>query len=57
MAVLQAVPDMPLDASDPEAAEVDRLASLMPRDETQLLYSICLHGRAELGLAPMNMRR
>ncbi|MDH1472961.1 DNA polymerase III subunit gamma/tau [Comamonas thiooxydans] len=52
MAVLQAVPDMPLDASDPEAAEVDRLASLMPRDETQLLYSICLHGRAELGLAP-----
>lgn len=52
MAVLQAVPDMPLDASDPEAAEVDRLASLMPRDETQLLYSICLHGRVELGLAP-----
>ena len=52
MAVLQAVPDMPLDGSDPEAAEVDRLASLMPRDETQLLYSIALHGRAELGLAP-----
>jgi DNA polymerase-3 subunit gamma/tau len=52
MAVLQAVPDMPLDASDPEAAEVDRLAALMPRDETQLLYSICLHGRTELGLAP-----
>ncbi|MDR2298571.1 MAG: DNA polymerase III subunit gamma/tau [Comamonas sp.] len=52
MAVLQAVPDMPLDASDPEAAELDRLASLMPRDETQLLYSICLHGRTELGLAP-----
>nr|WP_314353471.1 DNA polymerase III subunit gamma/tau [Comamonas thiooxydans] len=52
MAVLQAVPDMPPDASDPEAAEVDRLASLMPRDETQLLYSICLHGRVELGLAP-----
>ena len=52
MAVLQAVPDMPLDASDPEAAEVGRLADLMPRDETQLLYSICLHGRTELGLAP-----
>ncbi|WP_120969205.1 DNA polymerase III subunit gamma/tau [Comamonas sp. lk] len=52
MAVLQAVPDMPVDASDPEAAEVARLADLMPRDETQLLYSICLHGRAELGLAP-----
>ena len=52
MAVLQAVPDMALDASDPEAAEVARLADLMPRDETQLLYSIGLHGRAELGLAP-----
>jgi DNA polymerase-3 subunit gamma/tau len=24
----------------------------MPPDETQLLYSLCLHGRAELGLAP-----
>lgn len=52
MAVLQAVPDMPVDGSDPEAAEVARLADLMPRDETQLLFSICLHGRAELGLAP-----
>ena len=29
-----------------------RLAALMPADETQLLYSICLHGRGELGLAP-----
>jgi DNA polymerase-3 subunit gamma/tau len=28
------------------------LAQLMPADETQLLYSICLHGRADLGLAP-----
>ena len=24
----------------------------MPADETQLLYSMCLHGRGELGLAP-----
>jgi len=23
----------------------------MPADETQLLYSMCLHGRTELGLA------
>src|SRR5256885_1561019 len=52
MAVAQAVPQMAADASDPEAAEIARLAVLMPRDETQLLYSICLHGRAELGLAP-----
>lgn len=40
------------DDSDPEAAHTNRLASLMPMDETQLLYSICLHGRADLGLAP-----
>ncbi|GGH55917.1 hypothetical protein GCM10010975_14010 [Comamonas phosphati] len=52
MAVLQAVAGMAQDARDPEAAEVARLAQLMPRDETQLLYSICLHGRTELGLAP-----
>jgi hypothetical protein len=25
---------------------------LLPADETQLLYSLCLHGRGELGLAP-----
>jgi DNA polymerase-3 subunit gamma/tau len=53
MAVLQAVPDMGEgDAADPEAAEMARLASVMPPDETQLLYSLSLHGRQELGLAP-----
>ncbi len=55
MAVLQAVPQAnhpSADASDPDAAELARLATLLPPDETQLLYSICLHGRAELGLAP-----
>ena len=40
------------DDSDPEATETARLAALLPVDETQLLYSICLHGRADLGLAP-----
>ena len=40
------------DDSDPEASETARLAALLPVDETQLLYSICLHGRADLGLAP-----
>jgi DNA polymerase-3 subunit gamma/tau len=51
MAVRQAVPDMPEgDAAD--AAEIARLAALLPPDETQLLYSLCIHGRAELGLAP-----
>jgi DNA polymerase-3 subunit gamma/tau len=29
-----------------------RLAQTLPADETQLLYSLCLHGRGELGLAP-----
>lgn len=54
MAVFQAVPQMAVaqNADDPEAAETARLAALMPADETQLLYSLCLHGRGELGLAP-----
>lgn len=54
MAVLQAVPSRAEsnDATDPDAAETARLAALMPADETQLLYSLCLHGRGELGLAP-----
>jgi DNA polymerase III subunit gamma/tau len=51
MAVLQAVPGA-ADAADEEAAAIARLATVMPADETQLLYSICLHGRQELGLAP-----
>ena len=51
MAVLQAVPQA-ADSTDEESATIARLAALMPADETQLLYSMCLHGRAELGLAP-----
>ncbi len=51
MAVVQAVPGQD-DDSDPDASETARLAALMPADETQLLYSLCLHGRGELGLAP-----
>ncbi|ROZ77030.1 DNA polymerase III subunit gamma/tau [Ramlibacter sp. WS9] len=51
MAVIQAVPSA-ADMTDPEGAEIARLAQAMPADETQLLYSMCLHGRAELGLAP-----
>ena len=51
MAVLQAVPDGG-DPSDADAAQIARLAAMMPADETQLLYSMCLHGRGELGLAP-----
>ena len=54
MAVLQAVPEMAAgdDDADPEIAETARLAHSLPADETQLLYSLCLHGRGELGLAP-----
>ncbi len=54
MAVLQAVPEMGAgdDGADPDIAETARLAQAMPADETQLLYSLCLHGRGELGLAP-----
>jgi DNA polymerase-3 subunit gamma/tau len=53
MAVQQAVPDAAAaDEADPEVAEMARLAAVLPPDETQLLYSLCLHGRGELGLAP-----
>ena len=51
MAVAQAVPDS-VDASDADGEAVARLAALLPADETQLLYSIALSGRAELALAP-----
>ena len=49
MAVQQAVPAA-LDASDDEHAAAVRLAAAMSADETQLLYSIVLHGRGELQL-------
>ncbi|MDP2263557.1 MAG: DNA polymerase III subunit gamma/tau [Hydrogenophaga sp.] len=54
MAVLQAVPDRAAQSEldDPDLAEIARLAQTLPADETQLLYSLCLHGRGELGLAP-----
>lgn len=52
MAVHQAVPGMAVDDVDPDAQETARLAALLPADETQLLYSLCIHGRVELGLAP-----
>ncbi len=51
MAVLQAVPQA-LDPEDPDAATWAALAPLLAPDETQLFYSLCLQGRAELALAP-----
>ncbi len=52
MAVLQAVPSAAAESDDPDHQEILRLSRAMPADETQLLYSLCLHGRTELGLAP-----
>ncbi|WP_090131411.1 DNA polymerase III subunit gamma/tau [Limnohabitans sp. Rim11] len=52
MAVLQAVPQAASESDDPDHLEMVRLSQAMPADETQLLYSMCLHGRGELGLAP-----
>ncbi len=51
LAVIQAVPQA-LDPADPEAATLQALLPLLSADELQLLYSIALHGRAELALAP-----
>jgi len=53
MAVLQAVPGLADQASDdPDAPVITELSQVMSADVTQLLYSLCLHGRTELGLAP-----
>jgi DNA polymerase-3 subunit gamma/tau len=52
MAVMQMVPSMAQDGEDPDTQGLADLAQAMPAEETQLLYSLCLHGRTELGLAP-----
>ncbi len=49
MAVEQAVPGA-LDAQDPDHADARALAPLLAPEETQLLYSVVLHGRQELQL-------
>ncbi|OWQ93205.1 hypothetical protein CDN99_01540 [Roseateles aquatilis] len=51
LAVAQAAPGA-LDATDPDLAELLPLASQLPGDEIQLMYSMALHGRQELPLAP-----
>ncbi|MGQ3050992.1 MAG: DNA polymerase III subunit gamma/tau [Roseateles sp.] len=51
MALAQAAPAA-LDDADTETAEIRRLAAALPADEIQLMYSMALHGRAELHLAP-----
>lgn len=55
IAVLQATNNLSphvSDASDPEIADFKILANALPADVVQLIYSIALHGRQELGLAP-----
>jgi DNA polymerase III subunit gamma/tau len=39
------------DLADADDVTMAELATQMPADEIQLLYSICLHGKADLGLA------
>jgi DNA polymerase-3 subunit gamma/tau len=51
MAIAQAVPGA-ASGDGPDSEVAVRLATLLPADETQLLYSIVLGGRAELPLAP-----
>ncbi|XHS76612.1 DNA polymerase III subunit gamma/tau [Burkholderiaceae bacterium UC74_6] len=51
MAVAQAAPKA-LDEQDPDTADARRLAGDLPADEIQLMYSMALHGRQELALAP-----
>ena len=51
MAVIQAVPTLAA-SDDPDELTWLGLAPLLAPDETQLFYSLCLQGRAELALAP-----
>ena len=51
VAVEQAVPGAEA-ADEPGNADVQRLAAALPADEMQLLYSIVLHGRADLAVSP-----
>ncbi|MEY2770724.1 MAG: polymerase subunit tau [Pseudomonadota bacterium] len=51
-AVLQAAPTGAADEADPQTPQLQALAASMPAADLQLLYSLCLHGRQELGLAP-----
>jgi DNA polymerase-3 subunit gamma/tau len=49
MAVEQAVPGA-LDTTDPDTEDARNLTGTLAPDETQLLYSMVLHGRSELSL-------
>ena len=42
----------PVSSDEPDAARMAQVASGFDADHLQFLYSLCIHGRAELGLAP-----
>ena len=42
---------------DPDEVEIERLARSLPADETQLLYSLCLHGRGRARPGARRIRR
>ena len=52
MAVYQTLGSAELGNLSEDEQKIADLAQSLPADETQLLYSLCIHGRAELGLAP-----
>ncbi|OIQ79200.1 DNA polymerase III subunit tau [mine drainage metagenome] len=51
IAVVQVVPQA-LDAADPDAEALRELAASLSPETVQLAYSMALHGRSELALAP-----
>ncbi|MBW4046902.1 MAG: DNA polymerase III subunit gamma/tau [Proteobacteria bacterium] len=51
IAVVQVVPQA-LDAADPDANDIQALADALSPETVQLAYSMVLHGRGELALAP-----
>jgi DNA polymerase III subunit gamma/tau len=52
VAVIQAGGPLAIDAVDADQIALDALAQRLPGDVVHLLYSLVLHGRHELGLAP-----
>ncbi len=51
VAMAQRIPGLPTD-DHPQAEAIRELAAAMSADAVQLFYSVCLHSRAELALAP-----
>jgi DNA polymerase-3 subunit gamma/tau len=52
VALIQVVPDAPLDDEVADPEEVRRLAEIMPPEDVQLFYQIALLGRRDLPLTP-----